>query len=283
MVTIHLLPPPPPHITHKHHNTHTESITTTQQHYIALPHHKQHALTPHPPPTLYPPLRQINQNFFLMILSSRKKRWFVLNDNSILYYKSPKDVAPKGEIPVSTCFVRLTANQEVCTGIPGYSSHCFEVSIPRGRTYTLCAPSEEDRKTWMRQIKVQKSAWWKANPNASPTIASPTPSPRGSNISNNTHNSTNKDTFVSSFPFIQLTASNKDSPTSASNVDDGGVGEDKKGNGGNLAVPNEGDGENSGWRGSGVLRLIKGGSNTPADVDKKKWADKAMVTIPPPI
>ena len=39
-------------------------------------------------------------------IKRRKKRWFVLKDHLLFYYKTHTDPSPKGEVPIQHCFVR---------------------------------------------------------------------------------------------------------------------------------------------------------------------------------
>lgn len=83
-----------------------------------------------------------------------KKRWFVLKDHLLFYYKTHTDPSPKGEVPIQHCFVRRSDLKDAET------QFVFELTVAE-RTFVFCAPDEETVKSWMDAIKRSKNEWWK--------------------------------------------------------------------------------------------------------------------------
>ena len=80
-----------------------------------------------------------------------QRRWFVLKDTLLLYFKSPKDATPAGEIPVAKAYVRRTMHRNPLR---------FEIECAH-RTFFLEAGSTLDLSLWMKALKVAKLQYWK--------------------------------------------------------------------------------------------------------------------------
>eukprot|EP00742_Colponemidia_sp_Colp-10_P000606 GILJ01000662.1.p1 GENE.GILJ01000662.1~~GILJ01000662.1.p1 ORF type:complete len:128 (-),score=12.14 GILJ01000662.1:137-520(-) len=74
-----------------------------------------------------------------------KRRYFVLRDNVITYFKTPTSTSPQGIIPLDQCLAVKSADDVI-------NKCCsFIVSIP-GRTYYILAESDEERDEWIRAV-----------------------------------------------------------------------------------------------------------------------------------
>ncbi|KAL6074984.1 phosphatidylinositol-3,4,5-trisphosphate binding [Balamuthia mandrillaris] len=90
------------------------------------------------------------------VVKTWNQRWIVLKDNLLIYFKSPSDPLPKGEIEIQNSFVRT------CEAKPGEGpSYSFELSTSGKKTIFFSAPDEATMKSWMDAIKKQKNEWWK--------------------------------------------------------------------------------------------------------------------------
>jgi len=100
-------------------------------------------------------------------VKSWKKRWFVLVGNCLYYFEEPSHKEPKGIIPLQNLEVREVADKK--------KMHCFEIYIPetvetqtikaaktssggrmyegRHTTYLVSAPTEKEKKNWIRSIR----------------------------------------------------------------------------------------------------------------------------------
>jgi cytohesin len=98
---------------------------------------------------------------------SWKKRWFLLTDNCLYYFKSPQHKEPKGIVPLELLQVRDAVEVK--------KPHCFEIYSNDGlikackldsdgkvveghhSTYRICADSEDDKDEWVKCIKASIS------------------------------------------------------------------------------------------------------------------------------
>jgi hypothetical protein len=101
-----------------------------------------------------------------------KRRWFVLENGELSYYRSEKDRDPAGSISIAEVLaiarkdeVAIVSAHSGLDSIFSFSSSsssasannagtqklsfCFDVSVTNGRTYYLCAESESDRASWL--------------------------------------------------------------------------------------------------------------------------------------
>eukprot|EP01133_Synstelium_polycarpum_P020332 gene20332-24393_t len=83
---------------------------------------------------------------------SWRKRWFVLKDNVLSYYKSPKDTAPAGSVPVSD--IEDVTNVEDPQLREGYA-HCFQLRTNKV-AYLIAADNERDLDEWIEMIRSAK-------------------------------------------------------------------------------------------------------------------------------
>jgi len=78
-----------------------------------------------------------------------KRRWFVLKENILFYYKTPQDIQPKGQLP-------LTADCELekISDVEGKSvSFCIQLKLPKDSGFFyMQADNEEQRDSWMAAI-----------------------------------------------------------------------------------------------------------------------------------
>ncbi|EGC40549.1 hypothetical protein DICPUDRAFT_25009 [Dictyostelium purpureum] len=75
---------------------------------------------------------------------SWRRRWFVLKDNLLSYYKSPKDTTPAGVIPVNEILdisIKCEISQQ-----EGHD-YCFEI-ITHKASYLISAENEKDLEDW---------------------------------------------------------------------------------------------------------------------------------------
>ena len=68
---------------------------------------------------------------------SWKKRWFVLRNNVIYYYSSPKSKTPKGVIPLMDIMAVVTTTPPM----DSTHTHCFEIVVSKGSGSVLSSPS----------------------------------------------------------------------------------------------------------------------------------------------
>eukprot|EP01114_Cavostelium_apophysatum_P005789 TRINITY_DN1696_c0_g1_i1.p1 TRINITY_DN1696_c0_g1~~TRINITY_DN1696_c0_g1_i1.p1 ORF type:complete len:990 (-),score=230.87 TRINITY_DN1696_c0_g1_i1:114-3083(-) len=84
------------------------------------------------------------------LIKNWKRRWFVLKDALLFYFKAPQDVEPIGIIPLKDSIVKkvsVSDNKE--------KKYCFRVQpqsivVP---PFFLCADNDEDCKAWLKAIK----------------------------------------------------------------------------------------------------------------------------------
>lgn len=72
-----------------------------------------------------------------------KKRWFVLEGNTIAYYKDPKAGKPLGVIPLDGCFLENDASKE----------HAIRVVHPERRIFYLAPLTAESLKEWVDALE----------------------------------------------------------------------------------------------------------------------------------
>eukprot|EP01114_Cavostelium_apophysatum_P022806 TRINITY_DN8379_c0_g1_i1.p1 TRINITY_DN8379_c0_g1~~TRINITY_DN8379_c0_g1_i1.p1 ORF type:complete len:588 (-),score=142.77 TRINITY_DN8379_c0_g1_i1:130-1893(-) len=84
-----------------------------------------------------------------------KRRWFVIRDNRMYYYKSAKEQEPQGFIPIEQCCVRFVSNGK---------KNCVEIYDPRGPftkshpSFFVYADSEEELISWVQAINMKSNA-----------------------------------------------------------------------------------------------------------------------------
>ncbi|OZJ04394.1 hypothetical protein BZG36_02411 [Bifiguratus adelaidae] len=67
-----------------------------------------------------------------------RKRWFVLRNNSLAYYKNNKEYAPQRIIPASSIIDALEID-----AMSKHKLHCMKLIVPK-RAYILCADTQEE-------------------------------------------------------------------------------------------------------------------------------------------
>ena len=80
------------------------------------------------------------------VRKSWRRRFFVLESTMLLYYKSPSDLKPQGQVLLGGVTLLLA---EASTG----RRHCFGIFHPARETYFLSASSEAEMLTWVRAIR----------------------------------------------------------------------------------------------------------------------------------
>jgi hypothetical protein len=110
------------------------------------------------------------------IFRTWKKRWFVLEEQLLKYYKAadeststvdPANVGDsdmKGCISIQSCKVTALAPADA-----GGKSFCFQLTPISGKIFLICATDDESREAWMQAIKA----------NAEPRQGDATPPPEG--------------------------------------------------------------------------------------------------------
>ncbi|EAL62502.1 hypothetical protein DDB_G0289979 [Dictyostelium discoideum AX4] len=83
---------------------------------------------------------------------SWRRRWFVLKDNILSYYKSPKDTAPAGIIPINE-IVNIEIECEISQA-EGYD-YCFQISTSKAN-YLISAENERDLEDWTEILRSAK-------------------------------------------------------------------------------------------------------------------------------
>jgi RAC serine/threonine-protein kinase len=81
---------------------------------------------------------------------SWKKRWFVLNNGGLSYYKGKGDTDPLGVIALTSAGRIQPTDRKKKT-----HAHGFEIPTP-ARTFYLCAESETDKHAWIEAIEQAK-------------------------------------------------------------------------------------------------------------------------------
>lgn len=109
------------------------------------------------PPTAASP-RQGKEGWLTKQGSNRswKKRWFVLREDGLHYYKSQSDETAAGVLSLSSAAVRPT----VAARQP---DHAFEL-LTKNRAYLLHADSEEDMEEWVALLARAASRSYHASP-----------------------------------------------------------------------------------------------------------------------
>ncbi|KAN0024005.1 hypothetical protein ACTFIV_008398 [Dictyostelium citrinum] len=83
---------------------------------------------------------------------SWRRRWFVLKDNILSYYKSPKDTAPAGIIPINE-IINIEIECEISQA-EGYD-YCFQISTSKAN-YLISAENERDLEDWTEILRSAK-------------------------------------------------------------------------------------------------------------------------------
>lgn len=76
-----------------------------------------------------------------------KKRWFVLRNQKLSYYKNEKEYEIRGMIPLRSVLDVLD-----CTPPTKHKRHCFRVITP-SRPFICCAESAESAKAWISALR----------------------------------------------------------------------------------------------------------------------------------
>jgi hypothetical protein len=77
-----------------------------------------------------------------------KKRYFVLNSNTLYYYKREEDKEPKGAISLKNCIISFLDHDQ--TKNEGKTPEPFSVKIRSPfRAYWLCGDNEKELMDWM--------------------------------------------------------------------------------------------------------------------------------------
>jgi len=84
------------------------------------------------------------------------RRWFVLRDNVLMYFNSPKDFTgfrdkPSGVVLLEECNVREVAEDSNLG-----RSFCFLLSHSNGESVVLAAESENDMLEWMQAVRTSR-------------------------------------------------------------------------------------------------------------------------------
>ena len=78
-----------------------------------------------------------------------KRRYFILSENLLSYYKSPGDAQPIGVIQLLYSNVKLMTNEE--------KDHVFGLITP-ARTYLFCADTDPEVSNWMAALQMASEA-----------------------------------------------------------------------------------------------------------------------------
>jgi len=108
-------------------------------------------------------------------VKSWKRRWFILKENLLIYFRTPTDATPIKNIPIHNCFVR----EAQYTQIDDLPFFCFQIRLAE-RDWFIAAASQEEMKSWMDAIKLQKNIYWKSQKNKE--LDSAEPEGKGSEI-----------------------------------------------------------------------------------------------------
>ncbi|KAI8393722.1 uncharacterized protein BYT42DRAFT_552009 [Radiomyces spectabilis] len=73
------------------------------------------------------------------------KRWFVLKGSNLFYFKSPKDVRMKGIINLRG--YRIVVDDNIHSG-----KYCFKAQHERERTFFFYTDTEQQMKTWVKEL-----------------------------------------------------------------------------------------------------------------------------------
>ena len=76
-------------------------------------------------------------------IKTLKKRWFILRETSLAYYKDEKDETPQGIISLKESKASLTSEAK--------RPFCFAVATPE-RTYVCSATSDDEMWEWINAI-----------------------------------------------------------------------------------------------------------------------------------
>ncbi|EGG20132.1 pleckstrin domain-containing protein [Cavenderia fasciculata] len=81
-----------------------------------------------------------------------RRRWFVLKDNALAYYKSPKDATPAGTIPIAEIENILMGDE---TSVREGFVHCFQLITTKSQ-YFIAAENERDLEEWAEVLRSVK-------------------------------------------------------------------------------------------------------------------------------
>jgi hypothetical protein len=82
----------------------------------------------------------------LLFLQTWKKRWFVLRESTLSYYKDDKDDKPLGLISLKECKSFELASQKV------NKPYAFEIATP-DRVYACCAANDDEMWEWINVLR----------------------------------------------------------------------------------------------------------------------------------
>ena len=92
-------------------------------------------------------LRERNHvSFWMCYIQTWKKRWFVLRESTLSYYKDEKDDKPLGLISLKDCKSFELASQKV------NKPYAFEIATP-DRVYACCAKDEDEMWAWINVLR----------------------------------------------------------------------------------------------------------------------------------
>jgi len=80
------------------------------------------------------------------IVRNWKKRWFVLTDNKLYYFRSRQDDTHAGIVNLKNCAVHIIDNHPS-------KKFCFEIITPIGIPFIMSASNKQDMDEWIRSIK----------------------------------------------------------------------------------------------------------------------------------
>jgi len=117
-----------------------------------------------------------------------KKRYFILHENYLYYFKSQKALQPQGRIT-------LHHSSEVSDQIPAKNKinkkNCFMITTPT-RDFFIFADSAQDTSDWMQAIKEKINELKKKNVTKNYSKNDKDGENNDNNESNNNHNNNNK-------------------------------------------------------------------------------------------
>lgn len=85
-------------------------------------------------------------------VKSWKRRWFVLKDNFMFYYKSSREPKPLGVIHLDEYQIEIAKPEEVKNATKDLPKHCFKIACV-DRTYFICSERQIDMDLWIDHLK----------------------------------------------------------------------------------------------------------------------------------
>ncbi|MDP2438327.1 MAG: hypothetical protein Q8P67_21485 [archaeon] len=85
-------------------------------------------------------------------VKSWKRRYFLLKDNFLFYYKTSKEPKPLGVVHLDDFLVDVAKPDEIKNPAKDLSKHCFKIVLS-DRTYFICSERQIDMDLWIDQIK----------------------------------------------------------------------------------------------------------------------------------